>query len=301
MPVGDSKNKSTITNVQKTERRWFVIATKQKLGLALGSGSAWGLAHVGVLQALEDEKIAIDCICGSSMGAVIGGIYAAGTDVDMLAKVIPTLDARKYFDMVNPKKGGLLRGQRFQELIRLFTKNRTFSETDIPFSCVAVDIENVELVILNAPTMRVDEAIRASMSIPGVFQPYTLDGRLLVDGGVLSRVPLTPLRSMDVDIVIGVDVGYRKDQNAKMAKPETLIDFVFAATDIMSWEMAKRDEENADVMIYPTVSDCDRNSFSDAQKAICAGYEAAMAAMPQIRKGLEKKKKKSSKKKIEKK
>lgn len=256
---------------------------KPKVGLALGAGGARGLAHLGVLEVFERENLPVDMICGSSMGAVVGGIYAVGTDVSMLIKILPTLDAMEYFDVVNPKHGGLLRGERFHDLIRMFSKNATFSQTRTPFSCVAVDVARGELVVLDRPDMRVDEAIRASMSIPGVFLPHVLDGRVLVDGGVLSRLPAATVRGMGADIVIGVDVGYRHGDVCDLENHGTIVDYLMAATDIMAWEITKMHEKEADLVLLPNVHCCDPNSFADAPKAVQAGREAAEQALPQIR------------------
>ena len=112
----------------------------KKLGLALGAGSAKGLAHIGLLQVLEHENIPIDFIAGSSMGAVVGSVYACGTDIDLAAKMMPLLDAKDFFDWGKMKNGGMMRGERFDELVKMLTKDKEFSESKIPFASVAVDL-----------------------------------------------------------------------------------------------------------------------------------------------------------------
>lgn len=259
--------------------------TKKSLGLALGAGSARGLAHIGVLQVLEQEGIQVNNIAGSSIGAVVGGVYAIGTDLSMLSKLIPTLDASEYFDVVNPKSGGLIRGQKFQDLVRLFTKNATFSQTKIPFCVVAVDLENAKLDELNDPDLLVDEAIRASMAIPAVFQPYHIMGTTYVDGSVLSRVPGSTARKMGSDVVIGVDVGYRGTKNEIEGKGA--IDNLLVVLDIMGWEVSKEKENEVDLMLTPDVRDIDPNSFENSEAAMEAGRAAARDALPEIQRLLQ--------------
>lgn len=150
------------------------VPSKKKLGLALGSGSALGFAHIGVLQVLSEADIPVHCIVGSSMGAVIGGVYASGTDLDMLTRIIPQLNEQNYFDIAMPRKGGFMLGKRFQDLIALFTKHYTFSQTHIPFACVAVDLCSGKSITIQDPNLPIDEGIRASMSIPLVFRPHSL-------------------------------------------------------------------------------------------------------------------------------
>lgn len=266
------KSNGTDSKIEKKQ------AKKPKLGLALGAGSARGFAHIGVLQVFEKHNIPIDLIVGSSMGSVIGGVYACGADLSMLSRVIPLLNERDFFDVVMPRHGGILRGDKFKELIKLFTKGMEFSQTHIPFACVATDLNNGELVVMNEGS--IDDAIRASIAIPGIFEPYKWNDRLLVDGSLISRVPSDIARDLGADIVIGVDVGYRGGPIDM--KPITMIDYLLTSTDIMSWQYAKIVENSANVMIIPKVRGLDPNSFKDAEECITAGWDAACERIDEI-------------------
>ncbi|MGI6193028.1 MAG: patatin-like phospholipase family protein, partial [Christensenellales bacterium] len=126
-----------------------LVKTRKTLGLALGAGSAKGFAHIGFLQVLEEEGIPVDFVCGSSMGAVVGAIYCCGTDLKLAGQMIPMLNEKELFDFRLPRKGGFIKGEKFQALVRLLTKDKSFEETKIPFSCVAVDLYTGRLVVLS--------------------------------------------------------------------------------------------------------------------------------------------------------
>lgn len=256
----------------------------KKLGLALGAGSARGFAHIGVLEVLEQNHIPVDVIAGSSMGAVIGGIYSCGTDLGMIQKVLPCLNEKEYFDVVVPRSGGFIKGERFQELIRIFTKGYTFEQTKIPFACVAVDIRSGELVEMQEG--RLDDAIRASIAIPAVIAPHEWRGRLLVDGCVISRVPCQTARRLGADVVVGVDVGYRGGP-IDYAFGKKYVDYVQATFDILQWEVAKNKEQEADIMLTPAVRSVAAHSIKDAQECIEQGRICAQQALPRIKELLE--------------
>lgn len=261
----------------------------KKIGLALGSGAAKGFAHIGVLQVLEENKIPIDYITGTSIGAVIGGIYACGTDLDMLARVGTQLDEKDYQDIVFPRNG-FLRGDKFQTLIQLFTKRKTFDQLEIPFKCIATNLLNGEKVVLDQGM--VDAAIRASMAVPMLFEPVSWnEDMLLVDGATVERVPMQTVRDMGADIVIGVDVGYRGEYRGDHL-PGNAVGFALMAADIQGWALSKLQEKEADVLIVPKVIDISPTSFEDLEQAIALGREAAEAVLPDIQKAIKSRKKK---------
>ena len=253
----------------------------KKLGLALGAGSAKGLAHIGLLQVLEHENIPIDFIAGSSMGAVVGSVYACGTDIDLAAKMMPLLDAKDFFDWGKMKNGGMMRGERFDELVKMLTKDKEFSESKIPFASVAVDLYSGKLIVQQEG--KIHDAVRGSYAIPGIFRPHPWKGMLLVDGGVIARVPCKAVRDMGADVVIGVDVGFRGRENDYQLPLEKNRDFLNASMRIMQWELAKFQEKEADLVIAPFVWDLDSNSMADAEEIIARGRKAAEEALPKIK------------------
>ncbi|WP_211850036.1 patatin-like phospholipase family protein [Neoroseomonas eburnea] len=179
----------------------------RKLGLALGSGSARGLAHIGVLRALEEAGIAVDVVAGTSIGALIGAVHAAGK-LDMLAVTFQSLDWRRmasFFDVVLPKSG-LLDGARISALVREHVPPEAIAELAMPFAAVATDIATgEEVVIRSGDTI---EAVRASISVPGIFTPVRRNGRILVDGGLVNPVPITAARALGAELVIAVDLNH---------------------------------------------------------------------------------------------
>ena len=256
----------------------------KKVGVALGAGSTKGFAHVGVLQVLTENQIPIDMVSGSSMGAIIGAIFAAGTDMYLLEKYALSMRLREQLDLGNPVKGGLIRGVRLEELIRIFSHDLSFGETKIPFCCVAVDIGSGELRVFEQG--KIHQAVRASMSIPGVFTPVTIDGRVYVDGGVIERVPCRALRERGADIVIGVDVGYRGGQYDVTGM--NAYQMINRSADIMQWEITKRREREADILLVPEVLFVHGHFQMDQARAVIEeGRRVATEALPEIRRLLE--------------
>lgn len=257
---------------------------KKKVGLALGAGSAKGFAHIGVLQALEETGIGIDMISGSSMGAIIGGIYSVGTDLAMLERFITSIKLYDYLDVKLPLNGGLLKGERLQDLIRVLTHNKTFAETKIPFCCVVVDAETGKLDVLEEGPLH--ESIRASMSMPAFFEPVPLNGKIYIDGGVLERVPCKTLRDHGMDVVIGVDVGYHGD--IKDVSDFGAYSMLNHTISIMQWELTKYRREEADIMLVPEVLFVSGRFQTDqAGATIEEGRRVTLEAIPAIRKLLE--------------
>ncbi len=253
---------------------------RKKLGLALGAGSTKGFAHIGVLQVLQENDIPIDMISGCSMGAIIGSFFAVGCDMYMLEKYVESLNLRHYLDIRNPLTGGFIRGESLQEILKLFTHRKTFSETNIPFCCVAVDAGCGRLDVLEEGMLH--EAVRASMSIPALFEPYTFQGKTYIDGGVLDRVPCKALRDRGMDVVIGIDVGYHGGEtdvagmNAYQLMNHTIR--------IMQWQINRMWQEDADMILVPEVLYVKGYFQMDkVQDCIAEGRRVASEAIPEIR------------------
>lgn len=257
-----------------------MMLRKKKLGLALGAGSTKGFAHIGVLQVLEENGITIDCVSGSSIGAIVGGIYSVGTDLHLLEKFVESVNVWEYLDLALPRPaGGLLKGERMQELIRLLTHNKTFAGTKIPFTCVAVDLAEGKLTEFHEGALA--DAIRASMSIPAIFSPVQLNGHTYVDGGVIERVPCRAAKSLGADVVIGVDVGYKG--GAVDVSGMNLYQQYNRCADIMQWEITKLRMGAADIMLTPDLSFVKGHfGTGEAQRCVEEGRRAATEALPDI-------------------
>ena len=180
-------------------------ASGPRIGLALGSGSARGWAHLGVLRALAAEGIRPDLICGCSIGAFVGAAAAAG-DLDKLGDWVESLGWQDVLSLLDVSlRSGLIRGGRLMEF---FSKNfidTSFDQLDLPFACVATDLFSGREVWLREGS--VADAVRASIALPGLLTPVVHDGRLLVDGGLVNPVPVSLCRAMGADVVIAVDLG----------------------------------------------------------------------------------------------
>ena len=256
---------------------------KPKVALVLGSGGAKGLAHIGVLKAFEEAGIKFDIIAGCSMGAIIGGCYSLGIKTKKMEKKALELSNNDVLDMRFPNAFGFIKGDKAEKLIREFMgvedQELLFSDCKTPFACVATDIEKAELVALNSGNLI--SSIRASFSIPGVFRPVEIEGRKLLDGGMLSRVPVDVARKMGADIVIAVDcIGKTKPVSTEGYKYFDTITRIFS---IMDYQISKREIKRADLLIsldQPSVSVI---KIKNIEEGIQIGYEAAKANIIQIR------------------
>ena len=184
---------------------------KKKIGLALGSGAARGLAHIGVLKVLTANQIPIDFIAGSSMGALIGALYAGGLSVEQLQEIACNTDWKLTAKMFTPTLpwSGLVEGNRIRQFIQTLVGDRNFTDLKLPFAAVATDIQTGEQIIIENGSLV--EAVRASISIPGIFTPVRHQNRFLVDGGVVNPVPTDVVRNMGADIVFAVNVASSLD------------------------------------------------------------------------------------------
>jgi NTE family protein len=207
-----------INPFRKKKKRLFA----GKVGLALGSGSARGWAHIGVIRALTEAGIHVDYIVGTSIGALVGAVYASG-GIGNLENVILQFDWKQiayFFDVVLPTSG-LLDGKRISAFIRRHVKEINIEELPIPFCAVATDLGTGNEVILKEGD--IIEAVRASISVPGIFTPVKKNGTILVDGGLVNPVPVSVAREMGADFVIAVDLNHnivgRKE--SKISTPDS--------------------------------------------------------------------------------
>ncbi|MBN2395864.1 MAG: patatin-like phospholipase family protein [Candidatus Atribacteria bacterium] len=189
-----------------------------KIGLALGSGSAKGMAHIGVIQTLNQYQIPIHLISGTSIGAVIGSVYATGITADKVDHIISSLKRIKVLSFLDPTlpSSGLFSGSRFVKYLEdIALKDMDFSDLKIPFAAVATDIKTGAKVILNHGNVAM--AVRASCSLPGIFAPVPYQEYFLVDGGLVDPVPVDIVRKMGADLVIAVNL------TSENPKPKVLV------------------------------------------------------------------------------
>jgi len=197
------------------------MSQRKTVGLVLGCGSSRGWAHIGAIEALEEENIPIDFIVGCSVGAYVGAIYAGGS-IQSLKEFVLKMDGKKvfsYFDIVLPRSGILDGTKRLKELFSIHTDVQDFSELNIPVMMVATDLETGKKVVLKSGDIL--DALRASMSMPGLFAPAWVKDRWLVDGGLVDPVPVSVARAMGADIVVAVDLSSGTVSKKKRQKQKT--------------------------------------------------------------------------------
>ncbi len=246
-----------------------------KVVLALGGGGARGFAHIGVLQVFKEAGIKIWGIVGTSMGAMVGATYAVGSDLYYLERI---LDYLKWEDLVDIRipRLGLIDGEKIETLIDILTKNKIFEDLAIRFWAVATDLFTGEEILFK--TGPISPAIRASISIPGVFIPVEVNGRTLVDGAVVSGVPVKAALQMQGDLVIAVNVGF--DHTHHQVK--NVFDVLSKVIDIMGNQLELHQVQLADLLIKPELGSIGTMSFKQGRECVNIGRKAAEAALPQI-------------------
>ncbi|MBM7692382.1 NTE family protein [Peribacillus deserti] len=254
---------------------------KPKVGLALGSGGARGFAHLGVLKVLKEEGIPVHMMAGSSMGALVGCFYASGQDLERLYKLSAAFKRKFFLDFTVPKMG-LISGKKIKDFIRIFTYGKNLEDLNIPVSVVATDINTGEKVIFTKGPIA--EAVRASISIPGIFVPEKIGSRLLVDGGVVDRIPVSVVREMGADIVIGVEVAHVK-QNFEI---QSIYDVIMQSLDILQMELVMHREFASDIMLRPRVEQFSSRAFTNIEEMISIGEEEARKNVDKIKASIQK-------------
>ncbi len=296
----------------------------KKVGLVLSGGGAKGLAHIGVLKVLEANGIEVDCIAGTSMGSLVGALYSAGYSAKELEKIALDIDWRQIlsdkikrrdlpitekedserfllsFPIENKKISlpkGLIYGQKISQMFCRLLWNyltvRDFRNMPKPFVCVATDLETGKSVTLSGD-VDLPKALRASMSIPSVFTPIDINGKLLIDGGQVNNFPVHEVWNLGADYVIGVDVG------SPLFKREKLNNFLKVIEQALNFHSSETDANNrelCDILVKPQLGDLNSSSFTAVAELIKSGEEAAMKMLPELLKF--RKKQKVEKKKTE--
>jgi NTE family protein len=262
------------------------MKTELKIGIALGAGSARGWAHIGVLRALDKAGIRPQIVCGSSIGALVGAVYAEG-QLDALEDWVLGLTWRKvlgFFDI--SFNGGFLKGAKLISFLRDNLLERQIKDLPLAFGAVATDLRSGREVWLREGGAV--DAVRASIALPGLFTPSELDGRLLVDGALVNPVPVSLCRAMGADFVIGVDLGGgRMAQRAgtpRRSASMNMIEVVAESINIMQVRITRSRlaGEPADVLIAPLLEDIGTMEYHRAKEAIAEGRAAAEVMLPQI-------------------
>jgi len=249
---------------------------KLKIGLALGGGAAKGFAHIGVIKMLEASGIHADVVAGTSAGSVVGALYASGMDAFQMQQVAFGLDEAKIRD-VRLFSGGLVQGKALQDYVNQLVQQQPIERLKLPYAAVATQLETGQrMVFVRGNT---GEAVRASCSVPGVFEPVEIRGRHYVDGGVVSPIPVDAARQLGADFVIAVDISAAPSGS----NPQGMLNIVGQSITIMGRQLAAQEIARADVVIRPDLSGIGPTDFEQKNLAILAGEKAALAAIPAIR------------------
>lgn len=282
-------------------------------GLALSGGSLRGAAHIGVLKVLEREGLRPDFISGTSAGGLVAGLYAAGLPItkieqeaknlkkqnliDLNVKPMPVffnrLCCKRSFDII---PSGFIKGYLIEKALELITKGKKFHELDLPIAIVSTDIKTGEEVVFCSEDLvpkqspegivyitnaSLAEAIRASISIPGIFVPKKIEDRLLVDGGIKDNVPAGVLKNKGADVVVAVDLKFASQEDKKVSN---IFEILIQTMDIMGQEISDlKTQQYADLVIDPGLYDVNLTDIHMIPYCIKKGFEAAEKALVQIK------------------
>ncbi len=280
-----------------------------RIGLALGGGAARGLAHIGILKVLEEQRIPIDLIAGTSMGALVGGVYAttrnaAATEKRLLEFIfsdefkrarfdflresrqaspqlldsVKSLIKRGIFYSVSMAKSSFVSAEHFEHNINSLLDDVRIEQTAIPFAAIAADINRGEQVVLKSGSLR--RAVSASSAVPGLLPPVTIDGRTLIDGGWVAKVPVVPALLMGADLVIGVDVSREIEDQVNLRSG---LNIMVRANSIGADALKSLQCRLADVVLAPDVGRIHWADFSAVRDCVVRGEEAARAGLDEIR------------------
>jgi NTE family protein len=251
-----------------------------RIGLALGGGAARGFAHIGVIKVLEAQGIVPDIIVGTSAGSVVGAMYAAGNNGFALQKMALDMDEATISDWSLPffsKSSGVLKGEALQNYVNRMVGQSSIEKLKKPFGAVATDLNTGMPILFQRGNTGL--AVRASSSVPGVFQPVKINERYYVDGGLVSPVPVRFARDMGADIVIAVNISSAPEGQAATSSLEILMQ----TFTIMGQSLNQFELKNADIVIKPDLPSMKGNDFNGRNLAILAGERAANAVIPELK------------------
>jgi NTE family protein len=254
-----------------------------KIGLALGGGAARGFAHVGVIQVLEENGIAVDYLAGTSAGSLVAAIYASGKNGKQLQQVAESMDEAAITDWQLPfVSRGMLRGEALARYVSEQVGGKTIEQMRPALGIVATDLGSGLGVLFQRGDAAT--AVRASSAVPSVFQPVRIGGREYVDGGLVSPVPVRYARQMGAELVIAVDISAAPEANLAQSNLQILLQtFAIMGKSINNFEL-----KEADLLVRPSLAGAGGADFAAKRKTIEAGRAAMLAALPQLKAAMEK-------------
>jgi NTE family protein len=254
---------------------------KVRVALALGGGAARGFAHIGVIKALEAQGIYPDIVVGTSAGSVVGSLYASGLyNGFALQKIALEMDEATISDWALPffsKSSGVLKGEALQSYVNKAVHNLPIERLKIPFGCVATDLKNGQPILFRRGNTGL--AVRASSSVPGVFQPVAINGHTYVDGGLVAPVPVRFAREMGAEFIIAVNISSATEAQATASS----LDVLMQTFTIMGQRLNHFELKDADVVITPQLGTMGSADFNGRNLAVLAGEQAAASVMGELK------------------
>jgi len=274
-------SRGPLTPVEADKPDGAVVKRVPKFGLALGGGAARGFAHVGVIQVLEEAGIKPDMVVGTSAGSVVAAFYASGKDGAQLQKAAETMEEATITDWTVPLLGrGMMRGDGLARYVNKQTGNRRIEDFKMPLGIVATDLKTGEGILFQRGD--VGTAVRASSSVPSVFEPVRIGNREFVDGGLVSPVPVRYARQMGAEYVLAVDISSPPESG----KTGDMFDILMQTFTIMGKSINKLELRDADLVVRPALSDVGSADFKARRRSIEAGRAAMLQALPQLKAAL---------------
>jgi NTE family protein len=251
-----------------------------KIALALGGGAARGFAHIGVIKALEAQGIVPDIVVGTSAGSVVGALYASGYNGFQLQKIALDMDETTISDWAIPffsKSSGVLKGEALQAYVNKAVHNQPIEKLKIPFGAVATDLKTGQPILFRRGNTGM--AVRASSSVPGVFQPVVIGNRTYVDGGLVAPVPVRFAKEMGAEFIIAVNISSATEAQATASS----MDVLMQTFTIMGQRLNQHELKDADVVITPALGAMGSADFNGRNLAVLAGEQAAAAVMAELK------------------
>ncbi|MDD5449702.1 MAG: patatin-like phospholipase family protein [Candidatus Omnitrophica bacterium] len=256
----------------------WIFKPYKKAALVLSGGSARGVTHLGVVKVFKREGLKFDMVVGTSIGSLIGAAYCLDLPLEEVEATAVKTTAMDLLD-ITISRMGLTEGNKLENIIRRVIKNKSFNDLKIPLAITTVDIETGnELYFTSGDLARI---IKASCSLPGIFKPIEIGGRLMIDGGMKQHLPVAIAKKLGADFIVAVDAGFC----VKKGKINNMLGILMQSIQIMGEELARHQSVHADIIIKPQLGDTiDQMAFNKAAVIIKKGEEAAEEALPILKK-----------------
>ncbi|UTG74668.1 patatin-like phospholipase family protein [Neisseria subflava] len=278
-PSGNASQSKPSTQGQNTVSH-TAPKPKATVALALGGGASKGFAHIGIIKVLKENNIPVKIVTGTSAGSIVGSMYASGMSPDRLELEAEILGKTDLVDLTL-STSGFIKGEKLQNYINRKVGNRPMQQFPIKFAAVATDFESGKPVVFNVGNA--GQAVRASASIPNVFQPVVIGNRKYVDGGLSQPVPVSAAKKLGANFIIAVDISARPAKNVSQG----MFSYLDQTFNVMSQTALRQELGQANVVIKPQVLELGSvGGFDQKQRAIQLGEQAARAALPEIKRKL---------------